>query len=224
MIRTPQDPELHELAQQLRAMSEKQIDAWPEEQLGLCGEAGFYKWFISEADGGFGWSSSDIARGYFELSSACLTTTFILTQRVAALKRIAGCQNKALRQSILPNFANGKTTATVGISHLTTSRRHLAKPVLTATPVGDDTFEINGTCPWVTGGAGADFVLMGADVINEAGDSTEDQILFLVDSADAALNIKDGFQLVALSDSQTGAVGCSFRFANRRCCLRSRSR
>src|SRR5262245_9068406 len=74
---------------------------WPAEQLRLCGEAGVYEWFLDPEHGGQGWSAIDVVRGYMALASACLTTTFILTQRTGACKRIAGCRNKPLRERLL---------------------------------------------------------------------------------------------------------------------------
>ena len=49
-----------------------------------------------------------------------------------------------------PDLVSGAAFATVGISHLTTSRRHLAKPVLRA-PADGDGFMLDGFSPWVTG-------------------------------------------------------------------------
>ena len=101
--------------------------AWPAEQLRLCGEYGVYRVVSRSAWGGQGWNEEQIVRGYLALSAACLTTTFILTQRTGACRRIAGCENEALKERLLPGLASGELFATVGISHLTTSRRHLAQ-------------------------------------------------------------------------------------------------
>ncbi len=61
----------------------------------------------------------------------------------------------------MPGLADGSHFATVGISHLTTSRRHLAKPVLAATEAAEG-FVLEGFSPWVTGAAHAETVVMGA--------------------------------------------------------------
>ena len=210
MIESPDDPQLDQLVQRLRAMATEQSyanDAWPREQLEHCGRAGFYRWFVNHDHGGLEWSAADIARGYLALSSACLTTTFILTQRVAALRRIAGCGNEKLIAEQLPKMLTGEVTATVGISHLTTSRQHVKRPVLRATATTDG-FRVDGFSPWVTGGQGADYVLMGADVVGADDLATGEQILFMTATNDPRVRIDPGFNLVALSASQTGQVHC----------------
>ena len=71
---------------------------------------------------------------YLRLSAACLTTTFILTQFTSACRRVVDSGNSSgrARGSGCPACWTARSFATVGISHLTTSRRHLAKPVLSA--------------------------------------------------------------------------------------------
>ena len=128
-ITSPEDASLDTLCQQLAGLSAQldRSDAWPEEQLRLCGEYGVYEWFLPEALGGQGWSDLDVVRGYLRLSAACLTTTFIITQYTGASRRIANSGNEFLHERLLSDLLQGDHFATVGISHLTTSRRHLAK-------------------------------------------------------------------------------------------------
>lgn len=177
------------------------VNDWPHAQLQRIAEAGVYRWFVAESHGGFGWAADDIARGYIQLGSACLTSTFIVTQRVAALKRVATSGNTALAQRALPAMLDGSRPGTVGISHLTTSRRHLKKPVLSAIRTGDG-FLLNGMAPWVTGAAGAEQLLLGA--VAEDGQ----EILCLVPIADKGILVEKGFDLIALSASHTGVVKC----------------
>ena len=134
MIDSPNDPQLESLCEELAGLSKRLDDsdlkqdllpAWPTRQLELVAEAGVYRWFIPQSLGGLGWSSTDIISGYVKLSAVCLTTTFIITQRVAAIKRICASANQALLDRMLPGLLSGAVTATVGISHLTTSRRHV---------------------------------------------------------------------------------------------------
>ena len=206
MIETPDSPELASLCKELAALANDQ--GWPEEALRRCAETGFFRWFVSKENGGFGWTSTEIARGYLALSKANLTVTFILTQRVAALRRIAGCENEGLKKRLLPKLLSGEQSATVGISHLTTSRRHLAKPVLALVETANG-FQANGTSPWVTGGCGADWILLGGNVIDESAVADGREVLFLAETDNPSVIVKDGFDLLALSASQTGAVGVS---------------
>src|SRR3569832_2160396 len=99
--------------------------------------------------GGQEWNDVDLIRGYLRLAQACLTTTFILTQRTGACQRIAFGETTR-KAELLPPLLSGEQFATVGISHLTTSRRHLAKPVLAAAETSAG-FQLDGFSPWVTG-------------------------------------------------------------------------
>lgn len=177
------------------------VDHWPTAQLKLMADAGIYRWFVGEEQGGFGWTAGDIARGYIQLGAACLTSTFIVTQRVAALKRIASSPNSSLVDRVVPRLLDGTKPSTVGISHLTTSRRHLKQPVLAVRRAGAD-MVANGIAPWVTGGSGADSLLLGG--VLEDGE----EILFLVSTSAHGISVEPGFNLVALSASHTGAVKC----------------
>ena len=196
---------LKELCANIAAVSRQQkswtVNDWPEAQLKLIADAGVYRWFVSEELGGFGWTADDIARGYIELGAACLTSTFIVTQRVAALKRIASSAHSSLVERVLPEMLDGTKPGTVGISHLTTSRRHVKQPVLSVQPAGEDMIA-NGMAPWVTGGSGADSLLLGG--VLEGGE----EVLFLVPTSAQGISIEPGFDLVALSASHTGVVKC----------------
>ncbi|MCA9042134.1 MAG: acyl-CoA dehydrogenase family protein, partial [Planctomycetaceae bacterium] len=106
---------------------------WPEQQMDWLAESGVLGWVIPEEYGGSDLSSAELNLGYEQLAAACLCTTFVLTQRNGACQRIAGCDNLDLKERLLPDLCSGKTYATVGISHLTTSRQHLSQPAVSAT-------------------------------------------------------------------------------------------
>jgi alkylation response protein AidB-like acyl-CoA dehydrogenase len=204
-ITAPDSPALVELCKQLAEQADAlDGDAWPAEQLRLCGECGVYEWFLKPEWGGQGWSDEQTVRGYMALASACLTTTFVLTQRTGACKRIAGCRNEQLKQRLLPGLASGERFATVGISHLTTSRRHLARPVLAAEETADG-FRLDGMSPWVTGGAAADYLVVAASLV-ENGQPTDRELLLAVPTNLAGITIRDPLPLVALTASSTGPV------------------
>ncbi|MCA9118674.1 MAG: acyl-CoA/acyl-ACP dehydrogenase [Planctomycetales bacterium] len=202
-IESPQDDRLQELCGRLRDMA-ADLDrpgAWPAEQLRLCSEYGVFEWFLSPDVGGQGWSEADVMRGYLELSSACLTTTFVITQRTGACRRIEACDNEELKARLLPDLVKGRTFATVGISHLTTSRRHLAKPVLRAEETAEG-FLLDGFSPWVTGGPFADHILIGA-TLNDGR-----QILAVMPMDAPGVSVAPVADLVGLSASHTGPVQC----------------
>ena len=102
---------LNKLTGAIAAASQQQTSwtsaDWPTEQLSLIAGAQVYRWFVSQTDGGFEWSASDIAKGYIALGSACLTSTFIVTQRVAAMKRLASSDNADLKRRVLPGMLDG---------------------------------------------------------------------------------------------------------------------
>ena len=91
-ITSPDDPALAELCAVLaeRTIEMDRSGQWPAEQLRLCGEYGVYEWFIDPAWGGQGWNEEQLVRGYLALSAACVTTSFVLTQRTGACRRIEG--------------------------------------------------------------------------------------------------------------------------------------
>ena len=174
-------------------------DAWPAEQLSICAGAGVYEWFIPEHLGGQGWDDVDIVRGYLKLSAACLTTTLVITQFSGACRRLAASSNRTLQERILPELISGRQFVTLGISHLTTSRRHLSSPVLRAERTSTG-FCLQGFSPWVTGGRKADFVLTGATLTNGQ------QLLVLLPMDLPGVSVPAPAELVGLSASQTGPV------------------
>jgi alkylation response protein AidB-like acyl-CoA dehydrogenase len=205
-IASPDDPALDELCEQLAAQSSRldETGDWPAEQLRLCGQYGVYRWFAGEPWGGLAWDEEAILRGYLALSSACLTTTFILTQREGACRRLETSANEALKQRLLPGLTRGDQFATVGVSHLTTSRRHVAQPVLQARRA-EDGFLLDGYSPWVTGADAADYVVIGATLMD--GDQpTSEQLLAVVPTTLSGVSAGEPAKLTALSASHTGQI------------------
>ena len=200
-ISDPQSPHLESLC---GALSERAADLdargdWPHEQLRLCGEAGVFRWFLPREWGGYGWRPEQIVEGYLQLSAACLTTTFIITQRSGACQRLANSQNRSLQAELLPALASGETFTTLAISHLTTSRQHLGRPVLTATPTTHG-FVLDGYSAWVTGGAHAETVVVGA-VLPDAR-----QVMLAAPTDLPGVRADPPARLIGLSASHTGAL------------------
>lgn len=179
----------------------EQPGSWPQQQLDACGESGVYEWFMAPRWGGQDWSDRDIVAGYLELSSACLTTTFVITQRMGACRRIAASGRDDLAAELLPDLVAGRTFATVGISHLTTSRRHLQTPVLRAEET-ERGFVLDGYSPWCTGGAYADTIVLGATLDDGR------QILVAAPMDTEGIEAEPAANLVGLTASQTGPVAC----------------
>lgn len=195
------NPQLDQLLADLAEMTGNldSEDAWPAAQFDRLAEAGVLGWVIPHALGGSEISAPALTVGYERLSAACLVTTFVLTQRNGACQRIAGCENAELKSELLPRLCLGEQFATVGISHLTTSRQHLRKPVVEARST-DSGYRFDGLVPWVTGAKFADYVVTGGTM------SDGKQILAAIPTDAAGVEILEPARLMALNASQTGPV------------------
>jgi alkylation response protein AidB-like acyl-CoA dehydrogenase len=188
-----------ELCQRMAAVGEAESAEAVRRNLDLCGEAGVYRWFLPTQFGGWAWTDPEILRGYLQLSAACLTTTFVITQRVAATKRLVACGNATLRGQILPRLSSADTMISVGISHLTTSGQHLQAPLLVAKPSAEG-FVLQGLSPWVTGGPWCDYLVLGATLPDQQ------QVLVVVSTDWPGVTIETPLNMMALTASRTGVV------------------
>jgi hypothetical protein len=159
-----------------------------------------------------GGDNDALLRYYVWLASGCLTTAFISTQRNAAIRRIETSSNHALRNALLASVVAGNAFVTVGISHLTTSRQHLSKAPLQATPVNDG-WLLEGYCPWVTGGGFAHWLVAGAVERCVASDTVDTdatvgarELLIAIPVARTGIIVETGADLIALTASATGQV------------------
>ncbi len=202
-IRSPYESALADLCSMLRqgAIELDRTPSWPEESLRRCFAAGVTEWFVDEPHGGQGWTVAETTEGLLHLGAACLTTAFVITQITAAIRRVAASSNRAITARWLPELAKGDATATVGVSHLSTSRQHLARPVMQV-QLDDATLRLDGMTPWVTGAAHVDFIVTGA--VAEDGQ----QVLVLVPRGTPGITYEPPEALVGLTASQT----CQVRF------------
>lgn len=128
----------------------------------------------------------------------CLTTALVLSQWAAAVRLVADADPDT-RRRLLPPLADGSRSITVGISQLSTSRRHLATAAVGAT-CGADGWRIDGECPWVTAADRSDTLVIGA-VADDAA-----QRFFAVDTAAAGVVVGPPLPLSALGGSRTAVV------------------
>jgi alkylation response protein AidB-like acyl-CoA dehydrogenase len=185
------------------------VDDWPAHQLRLVAEAGLLSWGLPIEFGGRAVSDVQMLAAYEALAAACLTTTFVLTQRNAACQRIANSDNREIKSELLPRLASGQSFATVGISHLTTSRQHLAKPAVKALET-DTGFVLEGTVPWVTGARFAEHLVSGGTLADGR------QVLMAVPASLPGVEVKPSMKLLALSASQTATVAFTEVHVDRR--------
>ncbi len=174
-------------------------DEWPENQFKLLAQADVLKWVIPTDYGGLAITPEELIVGYQLLSQACLLTTFVLTQRNGACQRIATSKNDVIKADLLPSLARGEMFATVGISHLTTSRQHLKTPAVKATAI-DGGYSLKGTVPWVTGATQADYIVTGG-TCEDGG-----QILAVIPTSAEGVSVKQPVRMLALTASETGPV------------------
>jgi alkylation response protein AidB-like acyl-CoA dehydrogenase len=177
----------------------RDVKDWPAEQITLLAKAGVLAWGIPPEFGGTPASDVQVLATYERLAAACLTTTFVLTQRNAACQRIAASDNFEVKSELLPPLCRGQIFATVGISHLTTSRQHVAKPVVSAIEDGDN-LVLSGTVPWVTGAGAAGHIVTGGTFADGR------QVLMAIPTSTAGMQRQEPMRLLALSASQTATV------------------
>lgn len=157
-------------------------------------------WVIPTACGGSDVSACQLMEGYDQLATACLVTTFILTQRNGACQRIAAADEvDVIGAELLPPLARGELFATVGISHLSTSRQHLAQPAV-AVRLSAGELRLTGEVPWVTGAAQADFIVTGGTCDDGR------QVLIAVPRDAPGVACGPPVELLALSASGTASL------------------
>lgn len=200
MHETFQTPAFQNLLESLRLDPvAESVDSWPAEQLAAMADAGVMKWEQPVEFGGLNLRSVGMLEGLRLLSASCLVSTFVLTQRSAAVRRISTSSNVEAQQRLLPDLLLGKTFATVGISHLTTSGQHLKDPLVKVEET-ESGFELSGVVPWATSATKADFLVTGGTL------SDGRQILAAIPADRTGVQIQQPVKLMALNASQTGAV------------------
>lgn len=186
----------------LRSAAE-QLDpgnAWPTEQVKKLRSAGVLQWTVPNRFGGQELCDADLLQGYLDLSRSCLTTAFLLTQHNAAVQRLVSGSESDWAAELLQAVVRDGAWCTVGISHFSTSRQHLQRPVVTAEQTLDGTWRLSGSVPWVTGAARADWLVTGGVLPDGR------QLLLGVERGSPGVTIETPLPLMALNATQTGRV------------------
>jgi alkylation response protein AidB-like acyl-CoA dehydrogenase len=197
------DLRLAALEEYLRAAADEtdRLAHWPGGQLRLCAESGVLHWFAPPEFGGVVLPQSLVLRRMSRLAAACLSTTFCLTQPAGVIARLAACDNDDLRRRLLPDLLAGRRFASVGIAHLTTSRRHV-QPVMLARETGAG-YVLDGEIPWATGAEHAAWIITGA-VLDDGR-----QLLAVLPTDRPGVTVEPPVQMVGLSATCTGPVRCN---------------
>ncbi|MDR3636810.1 MAG: acyl-CoA dehydrogenase [Isosphaeraceae bacterium] len=117
------------------------------------------------------------------------------------MRRLVSATERPSARRWLDAIAAGRAFTTVGISQLTTSRRH-GSQALMATEAGAGGFRLDGVMPWVTAAERADVLVTGAAL----GDGR--QLLIALPADRPGLAVQPAFALAALGASRTSEVTC----------------
>ncbi len=129
-----------------------------------------------------------------------MTAAFILSQHDAGVRRLVAAVERPAAHAWLELIADDEAFATVGISQLTTSRRHGSHALMAAAL--DDGYRLDGVMPWVTGAEMADVIVTGALLKDGR------QLLIALPTDRPGLDVKPPFPLAALQSSCTSEVTC----------------
>lgn len=172
---------------------------WPDKSWNALKQAGVLSWNVPQIFGGTEFNPVEMTYGYTRLAEACLTSTFVLTQFNAACQRLNWSEYDAVKTKVFDELVKGAKFATVGISHLTTSRQHLSSPTVKARKETSG-WILEGFVPWVTGAVKADYIVTGG--VCEDGT----QILGLVNTSFPGVEVQPAIEMLSMTGSQTGAV------------------
>ena len=197
------DESLSTLAAQL-ARLDGPVDAlgdWPESLWAVLAAQGVPRWSMPPEFGGEGCDRVTLLNRYARVAEGSLTAAFILSQHDAGVRRLAAAADRMVAREWLVKIAAGQAFTTVGISHLTTSRR-LGPQAMAAVPSGGG-YVLDGVLPWVTAAVTADFLVAGASLADGR------QILVALPTDRSGVEVAAPFPLAALQASCTSEVACT---------------
>jgi alkylation response protein AidB-like acyl-CoA dehydrogenase len=181
-----------------RADQTRETGPWASGAWAALARHGVLDGFIPIDCGGTAADDVAVTEFLIELGGCCLTTALALTQWASGCRIIADASPEVRHRS-LPLLARGATTTTVGISQLTTSRRHRGRAVMQAVEV-DGRWQLSGLCPWVTGADTVDTIVTGAA-------TADDEVLFFIaDRTAPGVEVEPPMTMLALTGSRTSAV------------------
>jgi alkylation response protein AidB-like acyl-CoA dehydrogenase len=197
----PQHDEIASLASQLAAEDARadEGEGWPEQLWSLLEKAAAPRWALAQEYGGTACPRNSMVQRYAQLAAGSLTAAFILSQHDAALRRLLAAEKLETARRWLKAVGAGRAFGTVGISHLTTSRR-LGTQAVKVAQVAPGVYRVDGVTPWVTAAQRADLFVTGG-----AFDDGR-QVLIALPSDRTGVSIGPPFRLAALQASCTAEV------------------
>jgi butyryl-CoA dehydrogenase len=172
---------------------------WPELLWRTIESAGAPAWTLPLEYGGADCARPLLVQRYARLASGSLTAVFILSQHDAALRRLLAAPENPTADRWLNAVGREGAVATVGISHLTTSRR-LGTQAIQVVEVAPGRYRLNGTMPWVTAAGRANLVVTGAALDDGR------QMLIALPADRPGVTVCPPFALAALQASCTSQV------------------
>ena len=174
---------------------------WPTDLWATLERSGVVRWSLPREFGGEECDRSTLLRRYARVAEGSMTAAFILSQHDAGLRRLVEAIDRPVARLWVEAIAAGDAFPTVGISQLTTSRRHGAQAVH-AEEIEPGRFRIDGLIPWVTAAPRADMLVAGAATADGR------QVLFALPTDRAGVTVKAPFALAALQASCTAEIAC----------------
>jgi butyryl-CoA dehydrogenase len=174
---------------------------WPQSLWEILRDAGATRWTLPASLGGEDCDRTTLLERYARVAGGSLTAAFILSQHDAAVRRLRAAIDRPCAAHWLAEVAAGRAFTTVGISQLTTSRRH-GPHAVTAAEAPSGGFVLDGTVPWVTAAERADVFVTGAVL----GDGR--QLLVALPADRAGVSVRPPFALAALQASCTSEIAC----------------
>lgn len=174
---------------------------WPADLWGIAEAFGVARWSLPREYDGEDCDRQSLLRRYARLAEGSMTAAFLLSQHDAAVRRLVSAIDRPVARRWLRSIATDGAFPTVGISQLTTSRRHGTQAVR-AEEIAPGRFRVDGIIPWVTAATRADMLVAGA--------ATDDgrQLLFALPTDRAGVVVRPPFPLAALQASCTSEVAC----------------
>lgn len=177
---------------------------WPAGLWRILADFEAFRWLVPEELGGDGCDRPTLMHRYIGIARGSLTAAFMLTQHDAALRRlipVALEKPDSPAASWLREVAAVRCTLTVGISQLTTSIRR-GERAMSATPLENGGYRLDGSMPWVTGAEKAAAFVTGGTLEDGR------QVLVLLPAEREGIAIDTPERLAALNASRTTEVRC----------------
>ena len=172
---------------------------WPNTLWSVMEAGRATRWSLPEEYPGDACPRPLLVQRYAQLAGGSLTAVFILSQHDAAVRRLIAAPDSAVAGHWLRAIGEGRAFTTVGISHLTTSRRLGPQPVK-AVELAPGRYRLDGTIPWVTAAEQADLIVTGG-VLDDGR-----QMLIALPADRPGIAVGPPFPLAALQASCTTEV------------------